>query len=124
MKDTQKKFLHDQIAEILNLPLNKVIWAYQNKMPRQSPPYVLLRLWGMKAEGQEEIRNTDVDGVKKIFVSQSVLLEVQYFAGTIIKIDPTQELEKLLRQIENPEVVEKFYQARLSIYDHEETFNN
>ena len=89
-------------------------------MPRQTPPYVLLRLFGMKSEGQEEIRDTEVDDVKKIFVSQSVILEVQYFAGTTIKIDPTQELEKLLRQLENPEVVEKFFENRLAIFDHEE----
>jgi len=120
MNNIRKKFLHNIIAEILELPLNKVIWAYQNKMPRQTPPYVLLRLFGMKAEGQEEIRNTEIDDVKKIFVSQSIILEVQYFAGTTIKIDPTQELEKLLRQLENPEIVEKFFVNRLAVFDHEQ----
>ena len=120
MTEEQKKFLHDQIAEILELPLNKVIWAYQNLMARQTPPYVLLRLFGMKAEGQEEIRDTENDDVKKIFVSQAVILEVQYFAGTKITIDPTRELEKLLRQLENPEVVEKFFLNKIAVFDHEE----
>lgn len=95
-------------------------------MARQTPPYVLLRLFGMKAEGQEEIREKEVkqvpedDEIKIIFVSQAVILEVQYFAGTKITNDPTRELEKLLRQIENPEVVEKFFVNRLAIFDHEE----
>ncbi len=114
----QKKFLHDVIAEILGLPLNKVIWANQT-MPRQMTPFVLLRLFGMKSEAAEEIRETENDDEKKIFVPQAVILEVQYFAGYSKETDPSAELEKLLRQLENPLIVDKFSQARLAVFGNE-----
>ena len=119
MKDNQKNFLHDIIAEILELPKNKIIWAYQNNMPRQQPPYVILRLWGAKAEAQEEIRSTEDSAVKNVYVSQNVILEVQYFAGTKCNIDPSHELQILLRELETPPVVERFFAARLAVYDSE-----
>ena len=123
MKEIQKKFLHDIIAEILNLPLNKVIWAYQNGMPRQKTPYVLLRLYGMKSEAQEEIRETEIDDVKNIFVPQTINLEVQYFAGTTIKIDPSHELQKLVRGLENPLIVDKFFVERLAVFNHSQVID-
>ena len=119
MKETQKKFLHDAIAEILNLPKNKVIWAYQNNMPRQVHPFILLRLWGMDAEAQEEIRPIIDSELKNVFVSQSVILEVQYFAGTNCNIDPSHELQKLVRELETPPWADAFFAAKVVIYDAE-----
>lgn len=120
MKDIQKNFLHDITAELLNLPPNKVLWAYQNKMPRTLPPYAVIRLWGMKSEGQEEIRETEIDDVKNIFVPQTTIFEVQYFAGTTTKIDPSHELEKFVRRLENPLVVDRFFQKNIAVYQTEE----
>lgn len=117
MKDRQKKFLHDIIAEILELPLNKVIWAYQNAMPRQKTPYVLIRLYGMEQEAQPEIRDTEVDDVKLIVTPQRINLEVQYFAGTTVKIDPSHELQKLVRGLENPEIVDKCFAEKIAVFD-------
>ena len=105
------------------MPLNKVIWAYQNGMPRQKTPYVLLRLYGMKAEAQEEIRETEIDDVKNIFVPQTINLEVQYFAGTTIKIDPSHELQKLVRGLENPLIVDKFFVERLAVFNHSQVID-
>ncbi len=117
MKDRQKKFLHDIIAEILELPLNKVIWAYQNAMPRQKTPYVLIRLYGMEQEAQPEIRDTEVDDVKLIVTPQRINLEVQYFAGTKTEIDPSHELQKLVRGLENPAIVDKCFSEKIAVFD-------
>lgn len=120
MKEAQKKFLHDSVAEILNLPKNKVIWAYQNNMPRQKMPYVLLRLWGMDAEAQGEIRPPEPDStVRNIVVPQTVILEVQYFAGTKCETDPSHELQRLIRSLETPIWADAFFNERVVVYNAE-----
>ena len=124
MRETQKKFLHDSVAEILSLPPNKVIWAYQNNMPRQRTPYVILRLWGLHGEAQEEIRpiiggNDPGATLKNIVVPQAIILEVQYFAGTKCDIDPSHELQNLIRELETPPWADRFFVERIAVFDAE-----
>ncbi len=118
MTKEQRKFLHDEIADILNLPKNKVIWAYQNQMPEQKPPFVLIRIWGKTPETREELRPIK-DGEYLIYVSEIAILEVQYFAGIRGDVLPDEELEKLARMFETPLIVDKFFEKRIAVYSQE-----
>ena len=44
MNSTIKKFVHDLIAEGLNLPKSQVIWYYPNA-PRPAKPYATLEVY-------------------------------------------------------------------------------
>ena len=120
MTKAMKKFLHDITAETLGLPLNKVIWAYQNGMPKPKHPFVLVRSYGLKEEAQEEFRDTDKPNVKLVRVPMSENLEVQYFAGTNNDIDPVYELRQYLRKLEDPNVVDSFFVQKMAIFSYSE----
>ena len=78
MTNDQRRFVHDLIAELLNIPKPSVIWANQNDMPRPMKAYATLRLYNAQREAAEELRPTDMPGVMNIVVPTSAMLEVQY----------------------------------------------
>lgn len=111
MKNEQKKFIHDLIAELLGLTGNRCVWANQN-MPSLKSPFATLRLYDIAREAQEELRPSGIEGKTCIFVPLTVWLEVQYFG-----VDAFAKINSLCRLLECPSVVDRTFNARLAFFD-------
>jgi len=101
-----RKFLHDTIAELLGLELNKVVWANQDGV-KQKNPLVTLMIYSYQGEAMEDKVKTDVAGNMEIKTPTAFVLEIRYFGKK--NSAPTDELERLVRQLERPTIVDKFF---------------
>ena len=78
MNSTAKKFVHDLIAEGLDLPKSRVIWYFPNA-PRPAKPYATLEIFAEVGESQEDIVKTHATGVYSFIVPVSATLRVQLY---------------------------------------------
>ena len=115
MTNDQRRFVHDLIAELLNLPKPSVIWANQNDMPRPIKAYATLRLYNAQREAAEELRPTDTPGIMNIVVPTSAMLEVQYTDNQ--KQNPLETLEQMVRGLEKPTVADRCQAARVAFFN-------
>lgn len=115
MTNDQRQFIHDIIAELLNIPKPSVIWANQNDMPRPMKAYATLRLYNAQREAAEELRPTDTPGIMNIVVPTSAMLEVQYTDNQ--KQNPLETLERMVRGIEKPTVADRCQAARVAFFN-------
>ena len=114
MNSTAKKFVHDLIAEGLNLPKSKVIW-YMPNAPRPQKPYATLETFAEVREAQENIRKTDGTGIYNVVVPVTQTLRVQLYGtqGT----DVCEELNHLARVMETPTYADKCFENTVAFYN-------
>ena len=114
MNSTAKKFVHDLIAEGLNLPKSKVIW-YMPNAPRPQKPYATLETFAEVREAQENIRKTDGTGIYNVVVPVTQTLRVQLYGtqGT----DVCEELNHLARVMETPTYADKCFENSVAFYN-------
>ena len=115
MTNDQRRFVHDLIAELLNIPKPSVIWANQNNMPRPMKAYATLRLYNAQREASEELRPTDTPGIMNIVVPTTAMLEVQYTDNQ--KQNPLETLEQMVRGLEKPTVADRCQAARVAFFN-------
>ena len=77
MTQEQKKILHDIVAEILRLPKNRVIYAYQNA-PQITDTFAVMRFYAYREEVPTEIINSE-PGIEKLIAHNNLTLEIQIF---------------------------------------------
>ena len=104
MKQEIRKFLHDEIADLLELSGSKVIWNRQDGY-KQAVPLVTLMAYSEQGEAMAEILPTGHPGKLNLKTPTGFVLEVQYFGakGTF----PTDILSDLARQWSRPTVLDK-----------------
>ncbi len=112
MTDKQRLFIHDLIAELLRLKKNKVIWAYQSRMPRQEKPFATLRAYSEQLEAMAELLQ-DGDAIHAVAPSAFVL-EVQYFGRN--DEEPQEKIVNMIRRLELPSIVDKCAAARVAFF--------
>ena len=108
MRQATRKFLHDMIAELLDLPGQKVIWANQDGV-RQAVPLVTLMSYAERSEAMAEQRFTVTPGELDVRTPTGFVLEVQLFdkKGTF----PVDTLSEFIRHLERPTIVDRFFAA-------------
>lgn len=114
MEQEQKQIFHDVVAEVLNLPKNYVINAYQNK-PRPQKNYCTLRYYSHRQEVPSEIRTKEDPGILKVISLGLLTCEVQYFAND--NTDACNELIKLVNAFDKPSIIAKLDEAKIVIVD-------
>lgn len=104
MLTTIRQFLHDEIADLLGLAGNKVIWNRQNGY-KQASPLVTLMAYSEEGEAMADLLPTDTPGKFNLKTPTQFVLEVQYFGekGTF----PHDILSDLVRQWSRPTVIDK-----------------
>ena len=114
MNSTAKKFVHDLIAEGLNLPKSRVIWYYPNA-PRPAKPYATLECFAEVGESQEDIVKTPATGVYNFIVPVSATLRVQLYGtqGT----DVCEALNTLARRLETDTFAVKCFANNVAFYN-------
>lgn len=114
MNSTAKNFVHDLIAEGLNLPKSKVIWYYPNA-PRPAKPYATLECFAEVGESQEDIVKTPATGVYNFIVPVSATLRVQLYGtqGT----DVCEALNVLARRLETDTFADKCFANHVAFYN-------
>ena len=114
MNSPAKKFVHDLIAEGLNLPKSQVIWYYPNA-PRPAKPYATLECFAEVGESQEDIVKTPVTGVYNFIVPVSATLRVQLYGtqGT----DVCEALNVLARRLETDTFADKCFANHVAFYN-------
>ena len=114
MNSTAKNFVHDLIAEGLNLPKSQVIWYYPNA-PRPAKPYATLECFAEVGESQEDIVKTPVTGVYNFIVPVSATLRVQLYGtqGT----DVCEALNVLARRLETDTFADKCFANHVAFYN-------
>lgn len=119
MMNEQRRFIHDVLASLLELPGSSVIWQHQNRMPKQKWPYATLRIYSLVHEVSPEFRHTGKPGTLNVFVPTTAVIEVQVFdAGDSEAYD---RIEKMIRGLERPTIVDKCVSARVAFFDVENT---
>lgn len=108
MRQEIRKFLHDKIAELLELPLNTVIWANQGGYKRATP-LVTLMSYSEQSEAMADILPTETPGEYELRTPTAFVLEVQYFGGK--SIFPVDILSRFINQLSRPTVVDSFMAA-------------
>lgn len=116
MNSTVRKFVHDLIAEGLDLPKSKVIWYYPNA-PRPAKPYATLEIFAEVGESQEDIVKTPATGVYNFVVPVSATLRVQLY-GTQ-GMDVCEALNVLARRLETDTYSDKCFANHVAFYDAE-----
>ena len=114
MNSLQKKFIHDLIAEILELPNNRVIWEFPNA-PRPKKPYATLQTFAEMAEAQEDIVSTKETGIYNVVVPVTQTFRVQYFG--LRDEDVTDKLNYLARKLETPTIVDRCFANRVAFFN-------
>ena len=116
MNSTVRKFVHDLIAEGLNLPKSQVIWYYPNA-PRPVKPYATLEIFAEVGESQEDIVKTPTTGIYSFIVPVSATLRVQLYGtqGT----DVCEALNVLARRMETDTFADKCFANNIAFYDAE-----
>ena len=112
MRAEIRKFLHDTIAELLGLELNKVVWANQDGV-RQKNPLVTLMMYSFQGEAMEDRVRTSAEGEMDIKTPTAFVLEVRYFGEK--KSYPTDILDGLVRDLEKPTVVDKCFNNGVAV---------
>lgn len=115
MTNDQRQFIHDLVAELLDIPKSSVIWAHQNNMPQPRKAYAMLRLYNAQREAAEELRPTDMPGIMKVIVPTAATLEVQYTDN--LKKNPLEALEVMVRGLEKPTVADRCQAARVAFFN-------
>lgn len=114
MKNQQKKFIHDLVAELLELPKNQVIWSNQNGIkPKKN--FAKLRIYSHVPEAMAEQRKTGIPGEINIFTSWRCKLEVQYYCMT--GNDAQGALINLVQDLERPSIVDQCFANRVAFFD-------
>lgn len=116
MNSTAKKFIHDLIAEGLDLPKSRVIWYFPNA-PRPAKPYATLEIFAEVGESQEDIVKTPATGVYNFVVPVSATLRVQLY-GTQ-GMDVCEALNVLARRLETDTYSDKCFANHVAFYDAE-----
>ena len=116
MNSASKKFVHDLIAEGLDLPKSKVIWYYPNA-PRPQKPYATLQIFAEVREAQEDVRKTDSVGIYNVLVPVRQTLRVQLY-GTQ-GMDVCEKLNYLARLLETPTYADKCFANNVAFFDAE-----
>lgn len=116
MNSTAKKFVHDLIAEGLNLPKSKVIW-YMPNAPRPAKPYATLECFAEVGEAQEDIVKTHTTGVYNFVVPVSATLRVQLYGNQ--GDDVCEQLNVLARRLETDTFSDKCFANNVAFYDAE-----
>ena len=103
MVNETRKFLHDTIAGLLNLPKSSVIWNRQNGY-KQNTPLVTLMAYSEQGEVMADMLHTENDGEYGLKTPTQFVLEVQYFGnkGTL----PVDILSGLVRQWDRPTIID------------------
>jgi hypothetical protein len=116
MNSTVRKFVHDLIAEGLDLPRSKVIWYYPNA-PRPQKPYATLQCFAEVGESQEDIVKTNTTGIYNFVVPVTATLRVQLYGtqGT----DVCEQLNVLARRMETDTYSDKCFANNVAFYDAE-----
>ena len=116
MTTSEKKFIHDLIAELLGLAKSKVVWAYPNA-PQPARPFATLQLFAQQAEAQEDVIPTAEKGIYDIAVPETQTLSVQLYE--VKGADVCNKLALLPRYLEKPTVVDRCFAAGVAFYDAE-----
>lgn len=116
MNSTAKKFVHDLIAEGLDLPKSRVIWYFPNA-PRPAKPYATLEIFAEVGESQEDVVKTPATGVYNFVVPVSATLRVQLY-GTQ-GMDVCEALNVLARRLETDTYSDKCFANHVAFYDAE-----
>ena len=116
MNSTVREFVHDLIAEGLDLPKSKVIWYYPNA-PRPQKPYATLQIFAEVREAQEDVRKTDSVGIYNVLVPVRQTLRVQLY-GTQ-GMDVCEKLNYLARLLETPTYADKCFANNVAFFDAE-----
>ena len=116
MNSTAKKFVHDLIAEGLNLPKSKVIWYYPNA-PRPAKPYATLECFAEVGEAQEDIVKTPTTGIYNFIVPVSATLRVQLYGNQ--GDDVCEQLNVLARRLETDTFADKCFANKVAFYNAE-----
>ena len=108
MRQQTRKFLHDVVAELLDIPGKKVIWANQDGA-RLAVPLVTLMSYADRGEAMAEQRFTVTPGELDMRTPTGFVLEVQLFdkTGTF----PVDTLSEFVRHLERPTIVDRFFVA-------------
>ena len=114
MNSKVRKFVHDLIAEGLDLPKSKVIWYYPNA-PRPQKPYATLQCFAEVGESQEDIVKTDTTGIYNFVVPVTATLRVQLYGtqGT----DVCEQLNVLARRLETDTFADKCFANHVAFYN-------
>lgn len=112
MQLSVRRFLHDIVAEVLDLPKNKVIWSNQDGA-KLAVPFVSLTTYSHKGEAMEDRLQTNVPGVLDLKVPTAFVLEVRYFGekGSY----PVDAIDDFVRCMEKPSVVDKCFQHGVAV---------
>ena len=116
MNSASRKFVHDLIAEGLNLPKSKVIW-YMPNAPRPQKPYATLECFAEVGESQEDIVKTPTTGVYNFVVPVSATLRVQLYGNQ--GDDVCEQLNVLARRMETDTFADKCFANKVAFYNAE-----
>ena len=118
MTQEQKKVLHDIIAEILGLPKNRVIYAYQNA-PQITDTFAVMRFYAYREEVPAEIIPTGEPGIEKLIAHNNLTLEIQIFTKIGTDLDACVMLNNLLNCLDKHTVMSQLNNAGIVIVQHE-----
>lgn len=118
MTQEQKKILHDIIAELLNLPKNKVIYAYQNA-PQIIDTFAVMRFYAYREEVPTEIVSTDEPGIEKLIAHNDLTLEIQVFTKIGNDLDACVMLNNLLNCLDKHTIMSRLDNAGIVMVQHE-----
>lgn len=118
MTQEQKKILHDVIAEILELPKNRVIYAYQNA-PQITDTFALMRFYAYREEVPTEIIPSGEPGIEKLIAHNNLTLEIQVFTKIGTDLDACVILNNLLNCLDKHTVMSRLDNAGIVIVQHE-----
>ncbi len=113
---TNDKFLHDLVAELLDLPLNKVIWAYPDA-PRPQGTHAVLRYYGQRQEVPAERRIRNSEGDADLINRWLVWLEVQVYAQK--GANALQMIKELVNKSELFDVQQRCHIQRVALINFE-----
>lgn len=116
MNSASRKFVHDIVAEGLNLPKSKVIW-YMPNAPRPQKPYATLECFAEVGEAQEDIVKTPTTGVYNFVVPVSATLRVQLYGNQ--GDDVCEQLNVLARRLETDTFADKCFANNVAFYNAE-----
>ena len=101
-----EKFIHDLVAELLSLPLNRVINSYSNGA-RPSDTHATIRYYGHKQETPTERRMYKADDVNsKLYNFWTCVLEIQLYSGKG-KEKAFEQLRQLVNKLDTNSVLER-----------------
>ena len=116
MNSASRKFVHDIVAEGLNLPKSKVIW-YMPNAPRPAKPYATLECFAEVGEAQEDIVKTPTTGIYNFVVPVSATLRVQLYGNQ--GDDVCEQLNVLARRMETDTFSDKCFANKVAFYNAE-----